>query len=94
MLRLCCGILFVSGSTYALFGEDGLADRLRLTREHQRLEAEVAARETRIRRLLRVQQGLRIDPMRRERIAREQLGYVRPGEVVFLLPDLPEPSGD
>ena len=87
LLRLSCGVLFLSGSLYALLGENGVADRMRLTRDHRDLAADVAARRERIRDLENAKTGLRVDPMHRERIAREQLGYLRPGEVVFLLPD-------
>ncbi|MDB4324874.1 septum formation initiator family protein [bacterium] len=87
LLRLFCGVLFISGTIYALLGEDGLADRMRLKREHRSLASDVDARRERIRRLEQVKAGLQGDPMHRERIAREQLGYAKPGEVVFLLPD-------
>jgi cell division protein FtsB len=87
LLRLLCGLVFASGAVYALLGENGLFERRRLAGERERLEAEVADRRERVRRLEQERDALRADPFARERIAREQLGYVRPGEVVFLLPD-------
>jgi cell division protein FtsB len=87
LLRLSVGVLFLSGSIYALLGEDGVADRMRMTHEQRDLAADVAARRERIRQLENAKEGMSVDPMHRERIAREQLGYARPGEVVFLLPE-------
>ena len=38
-------------------------------------------------------EALRAEPDARERIAREQLGYARPGEVTFVLPE-EAPAGE
>jgi len=74
------------GSAAALFGEGGLRDRLRLSAEHRQLLAEIESRRAATARLREQVDGLLHDPMASERIAREQLGFVRPGEVVYLLP--------
>jgi cell division protein FtsB len=50
------------------------------------LELEVAEAETRIDALERRIQRLRRDPLLLERLAREELGLVKEGEVVFVLP--------
>ena len=70
----------------AVIGERGLLEAHRARIECEKLEAEVgkwrernAYLETRI-------QALRNDPATIERIARERLDYVRPGEITFLFP--------
>jgi len=39
-------------------------------------------------------QALRSDPKAVERIAREEMGLARPGEMIFKIPDNPQNSGD
>jgi len=51
------------------------------------LEAKVEATRERIGALDRRIQRLRDDPLLLERLAREQLGLVKDGDVVFVLPD-------
>jgi cell division protein FtsB len=80
-------VFFLVGS--ALFGDDGvvrheqLREQIRsveqlnedLLRENDRLRAEARA--------------LRHDPAYVESVIRDELGYVRPGELVFLFPEAP-----
>jgi len=91
-LSLGLGTLFVAGSLAALVGRGGYLDLARKREEARRLREEVA--------VLRVEVGvleqhvgrLESDPFERERVAREQLGLILPGEIDFLLPR--EDSGD
>ena len=53
--------------------------------EHARVEAQVSALEIENQRIAAEIQALTIDPERVEQAAREQLGMVRPGEVVLSL---------
>ena len=76
----------VAGSLVAFVGKGGYHDMLRLRSEIEELQADVLERQTTIERLEREVAGLEHDPMARERVAREQLGLVLPGEVDFLLP--------
>lgn len=62
---------------------DGLRKHLRLAGEAKRLTAEnkdLAQENARLRREVRALDG---DPTALERAAREELGYVKPGEIVF-----------
>ena len=64
---------------------DGLRKHRRLEVEARRVEAEnreIARDASRLRREIRALQG---DPAALERAAREELGFVRPGELVFRL---------
>lgn len=54
-----------------------------------RLEGEIAGAERRIRTLERTLDRLADDPATLDRLAREQLGLVRPDEVVIVLPEPP-----
>ena len=76
----------LAGSLAAFVGKGGYLDMVRLRNEIADLEADVDQRQAAIRQLEREVVLLERDPMARERLAREQLGLVRPGEVDFLLP--------
>ena len=82
---LLCGV-FVAGTVAALLGQGGYGDLLRLQRETALLRAAVAAQQATVARLEREVTGLERDPLALERLAREQLGLSRPGEIDFLLP--------
>ncbi len=92
-----------------LAGFRGFRD-LTLAKEREaRLEAEIEQAEEEIVRLTHMIERLRSDPVLLERLAREELGMVRPGDVVVLVepeaearrqsstvttPPPPEPSSD
>jgi cell division protein FtsB len=90
MLLGLCGIC-LAGSVVAVVGNGGHLDRCRLRDEIARLDADIARREAKLARLEEQVQALGVDPLARERVAREQLGLVWPGEVDFLLPKQAEP---
>jgi len=61
---------------------------LAAARAHEAALAEqIAASEARIRVLREYVRTIEDDPMTLERLAREQLGMVRPGDVVIVLPE-------
>ena len=76
----------VAGSVSAFIGEGGFLDMLGLRRQITRLRGETRARRATIERLRGAVVALEQEPAARLRIAREQLGLLRPGEVDFLLP--------
>ncbi len=84
------GSVFVAGSLAALFGSGGYVELRRQARDNMKLEAEVRAARIRVAQLTAHVEGLETDPSYRERVAREQLLLVKPGEISFLLP--PEDS--
>ncbi len=63
----------------------GLRKALRNEAEARRLERENAALEQRVAQLRREVKALQGDPAAVEQAAREELGYVRPGEIVYKL---------
>jgi cell division protein FtsB len=70
----------------ALFGENGLLHLRRLRADVEALHRDVQALEVENERLSRAIVELRSDPAAIERIAREDLGLVRPGERVLRFP--------
>jgi cell division protein FtsB len=63
----------------------GLRRALELEEQARRIEREGAAAAAQVARLRREVKALRGDPAALERAAREELGYVKPGEVVYKL---------
>ncbi len=68
----------------SMFGDMGLVERIRQKRALDRLRQEVGSLRAENARLVGDIHGLRRDPSRIETIARETLGLIRPGEIVFL----------
>ncbi len=79
----CAVLLALLGLSLA--DRDGLRKALRNEAEAVRLERENAALEARVAQLRREVKALQGDPSAVERAAREELGYVRPGEIVYKL---------
>jgi cell division protein FtsB len=74
----------------AIFGDRGYLEVRRRREAYAALSREVdemAARNAALRREIA---GLRSDPYVIEKLAREKLGYARPGEVIYLLPPAAE----
>jgi cell division protein FtsB len=82
-------IVFAGGTAAALFGDRGYLDVQRQQAQLQQLLDESEAHQQRVDALSREIQRLRADPSAVERIARENLGYVAPGEITLLLPEDP-----
>ncbi len=78
--------LFVFGVVISIFGARGYRDLRQSRRELEDLTARLEAQQEKVSALRREVQRLKDDPSALERIAREELGYARPGEVTFLLP--------
>ena len=89
--RRWTGVLFASvflaGSAAALLAEGGYLDRLEVDRELRDAEDRLFERAARVRALRGRLEALESGPEPLERIAREQLDYVGPGEITFLLPE-------
>lgn len=77
---------FTAGLLFALFAEDGWLGVREARAELRALETDLADHQARVRALRDEVETLAKDPRALERIAREQLGYARPGEFVLLLP--------
>jgi cell division protein FtsB len=75
--------LVTAGALLLLDGDTGLGSLLEISRRVERAEERLAAARAERARLVREVKALRSDPYELEVIAREQLGMVRPGEIVL-----------
>jgi cell division protein FtsB len=71
----------------ALVGNRGLLETMRARRQYAQLAAELARTRRENARLREDIRRLNEDPTAIESVAREQLGLIRDGEVVFILRD-------
>ena len=71
----------------AVAGAHSYRDLERARERRAKLEASIAATEARVEALERRIHRLKDDPLMLERLAREELGLARPGEVVIVVPE-------
>ena len=76
----------------SLVGDRGLLAMLRARKEYGELAAALARERLENARLREEARRLREDPAAIEEIARRDLGLMRPGERVFIIKDVPQPS--
>lgn len=75
----------------ALIGERGLLAMMRARREFADLQGSIDQLRRDNARLREHARRLREDPRAIESLARKELGLIRPGEVLFIVKDLPAP---
>lgn len=78
-----CAVVFV---LLVLAGYEGSRDLARLKSREAQLEARLRKTEAKVSALRDRIGRLRSDPYTLERVAREELGFSRPGEIVVILP--------
>ena len=71
----------------ALVGEKGLLESMRARRQYREVAASLESMRRENSRLREHVRRLRDDPGAIESLAREQLGLIRPGEVLFIIKD-------
>ena len=76
----------------ALVGERGLLATMRARREYSELQGSIGQLRRENARLREEARRLREDPRAIEALARKELGLIRPGEVLFIIKDLPAPN--
>jgi cell division protein FtsB len=86
VVGLVVATAFVGGSAAALVGSRGYLDVRRSREELALLKAETDKKQDDVTLLKKEVDRLKSDPRALERIAREELGFARPGEVTILLP--------
>jgi cell division protein FtsB len=88
------GLLFVAAALVvnSLIGERGLFEAMRVKREHDTLARSIALLKRQNAGLAEEIRRLKEDPKRIEDAAREDLGLIRPGELVFVVKDIPSLS--
>ena len=81
----------VGGVAFGVFGgEYRSIDYWRLKRDVRQVEQEIADLERAIDSLAAFADSLETDSAVQERVARERFGMLRPGEILYLLPDREE----
>ncbi len=91
VLIIVLGAVF--GSIYALLGESGMVSNMNMRARATQLRHEISAKEQGNRELRDVIRPLReADPDTIERIAREKLYMVRPGDILYVLPAESRPN--
>ena len=83
---------FVFLCVQQVFGEKGYLKLRARQREVRQLEQELRRLTEENQRLQRQIQRLRTDPAAIERVAREEMKLVRPGEVIYTVPARPSPA--
>jgi cell division protein FtsB len=76
----------------SLVGERGLLQTLKVRRQHSELAASVDALRRENARLREKARRLKEDPAEIESVAREELGLIRPGEMLFIIRDAKPPQ--
>jgi cell division protein FtsB len=76
----------------SIVGDQGLFAIRRARQQYDELAATIVRERAENARLREEARRLRDDPAAIEEIARRDLGLIRPGEKVFILKDLPQPS--
>jgi cell division protein FtsB len=80
-----CAVVLVN----ALVGERGLLQMRRVRHDDQRLAASISAIKQDNAALQEQARQLREDPTALERLARQELGFIRPGEIVVIVKTSP-----
>ena len=73
----------------ALVGEKGLLETIRARKQHQELTASIERLRADNAALREEARRLREDPSAIESLARQELGLIRPGEMLFIVKDAP-----
>jgi cell division protein FtsB len=91
LLNYILGFVTVVLVVDALVGDRGLVDTLRARRQHEAIAAALAQKRQENDRLRNDIRRLKEDPGAIESLAREQLGLIREGEVLFIIRDTQSP---
>jgi cell division protein FtsB len=92
LLNYALGFVTVVLVVDALVGDKGLLDTLRAKRQHETLAAALAQKRHENARMRDEIRRLKEDPGAIESLAREELGLMRDGEVLFIVHDTPSPA--
>ena len=88
--RTILGLALLLLAVHDVFGDHGLLAMRRTQSQMKELRGEIDRLNQENNDLSKQVQALRTDPKAVERIAREEMGLARPGEMIFKLPDQPQ----
>ena len=90
--RQILGFAFLAMLIHDIFGPHGVIAMQRTQREIQQIRQQIGKVNAENKSLAEQVNALKTDPKAIERIAREEMGLARPGELIFKLPDTPKPT--
>jgi cell division protein FtsB len=90
--RQILGLAFLALLIHDIFGPHGVIAMRRTQREIQQIRRQIGKINAENKSLAEQVNSLKTDPKAIERIAREEMGLARPGELIFKLPDNPKPT--
>jgi len=90
--RKILGIAFLMLLIHDIFGPHGVIAMRRTQREIEQIRQQIGKINAENKSLAEQVNSLKTDPKAIERIAREEMGLARPGELIFKLPDTPKPT--
>jgi cell division protein FtsB len=88
--RKILGLALLTLAIHDLFGAHGFLATRRTQKQIEQLRGEIERVSKENTNLANEVQSLKTDPKTIERIAREEMGLARPGEMIFKLPAAPE----
>jgi cell division protein FtsB len=92
--RKILGLALLMLAVHDIFGAHGFLAMRRTQKQIQQLRGEIERLNKENNALSERVQSLRTDPKAVERIAREEMGLARPGELIFKMPAAPEKSAE
>jgi cell division protein FtsB len=86
---LAGGVVVTLAVAFLVYGSSGLVRVWQMQKEVEALEREIVILRAAMQEMARDVDALRSDPAALEKLAREELGFVRPGEKVLKFPSTP-----
>lgn len=90
--RQILALAFFALLVHDVFGPHGFIAMRRTQKEIDQIREQIAKVNDENKSLTDEVNALKTDPQSIERIAREEMGLARPGEVIFKVPESPEPQ--
>ena len=91
-LRQILGLALFAMLVHDIFGAHGFIAMRRTQKEIEDIRAQIGKVNAENKSLADEVNALKTDPQSIERIAREEMGLAKPGEMIFKLPDNPKPT--
>ena len=91
-LRQILGVALFALLVHDIFGAHGFIAMRRTQKEIEDIRAQIGKVNAENKSLADEVNALKTDPQSIERIAREEMGLARPGEMIFKLPDNSKPA--
>lgn len=91
-VREILGLALFALFVHDIFGPHGFIAMRRTQQEIDDIRAQIGKMNSENKSLAEQVNSLKTDPKSIERIAREEMGLARPGEMIFKLPDTPKPN--